>query len=202
MASRASGLSEYKGMCPLSTMMVNLPCLWGSVSQLPSSHLFIHRVPAKLSNGVLPHGGNPCRLQLLFVPESSLTYRWHQMVLNMSADASPALPIGGLYRYGAARSAIGLGPSRTQPGSRMDCRKPGWILDALLLLLVSTGWAIRSRPNHATAFPAPERTISFSIRSASNWTPFFRIVNMILSNLQAITISDCIFFNGFSARVV
>ncbi len=33
-------------------MMVNLPCLWGSVSQLPSSHLFIHRVPTKLSNGI------------------------------------------------------------------------------------------------------------------------------------------------------
>ena len=168
MANRASGLSEYKGMCPLSTMMVNLPCLWGSVSQLPSSHLFIHRVPAKLSNGVMLHGENPCRLQLLFVSESSLTYRWYQMVLNMSADASPALSCGGLYRYGATRSAIGLGPSGTQPGSRMDCRKPGWIPNGLLLLLVSTGWAIRSRPNHATAFPASERTISFSIRSASN----------------------------------
>ena len=81
-------------------MMVNLPCLWGSVSQLPSSHLFIHRVPTKLSNGVMLHGENPCRLQLLFVPESSLTYRWHQMVLNMSADASPALSGGGLYRSG------------------------------------------------------------------------------------------------------
>ena len=167
MASRASGLSEYKGMCPLSTMMVNLPCLWGSVSQLPSSHLFIHRVPAKLSNGVMPHGGNPCRLQLLFLPESSLTYRRHQMVLNMSADASPALSGGGLYRYEAALSAVGLDPSRTQPGSRTDCRKPGWILNSLLLL-VPTGWTICSRPNHATAFPASGRTISFSIRSASN----------------------------------
>ena len=201
MASRASGLSEYKGLCPLSTMMVNLPCLWGSVSQLPSSHLFIHRVPAKLSNGVMPHGGNPCRLQLLFVPESSLTCRWHQMVLNMSADASPALSGGSLYLRGAAYSAVGLGSSRTQPGSRTDCRKPGWILNGLLLM-ASTGWTTRSRPNHATAFPASGRTISFSIRSASNGTPFFRITKMILRSLQAITISDCIFFSGFSARVV
>ena len=81
-------------------MMVNLPCLWGSVSQLPSSHLSIHRVPAKLLNGVMLHGKYPCRLQLLFVPESSLTYRWHQMVLNMSADASPALSGGSLYLSG------------------------------------------------------------------------------------------------------
>ena len=58
---------NIKACPPLSTMMVNLPCLWGSVSQLPSSHLFIHRVPAKLSNGVMLHGRNPCRLQLLFV---------------------------------------------------------------------------------------------------------------------------------------
>ena len=135
MASRASVLSEYKGLYPLSTMMVNLPCLWGSVSQLPSSHLFIHRVPAKLLNGVMLHGGNPCRLQLLFVPGSSLTYRWNQMVLNMSADASPALSGGSRYRYGAPRSAMGLGPSRTQPCSRTVRRKPGWILDGLLLII-------------------------------------------------------------------
>lgn len=43
---------NIKACPPLSTMMVNLPCLWGSVSQLPSSHLFIHRVPAKLLRGV------------------------------------------------------------------------------------------------------------------------------------------------------
>ena len=100
---------NIKACPPLSTMMVNLPCLWGSESQLPSFHLFIHRVPAKLSNGVMLHGRNPCRLQLLFVPESSLTYRWHQMALNISADASPALSGGGLYRCGANRSAMGLG---------------------------------------------------------------------------------------------
>ena len=41
-----------KAVFPLSAMMVNLPCLKGSLSQLPSSHLFIHRVPAKLLGGV------------------------------------------------------------------------------------------------------------------------------------------------------
>ena len=39
----------------------------GIVSQLPSSHLFIHRVPAKLLGGVMPHGENRRRLQLLFL---------------------------------------------------------------------------------------------------------------------------------------
>ena len=39
----------------------------GIVSQLPSFHLFIHRVLTKLSDEVLPHGVNYCQLQLLFV---------------------------------------------------------------------------------------------------------------------------------------
>ena len=55
-----------------STMAVNLPWLWGSVSQPPSSHLSIHRVPAKLSNEFMPHGVNSCWLRLLFVLESLL----------------------------------------------------------------------------------------------------------------------------------
>ena len=41
----------------------------GIVSQLPSSHLSIHRVPAKLLAGVMPHGVNCHWLQLLFFPE-------------------------------------------------------------------------------------------------------------------------------------
>lgn len=39
----------------------------GIMSQLPSSHLFIHRVLAKLSNRVVPYGVNYRKLQLLFV---------------------------------------------------------------------------------------------------------------------------------------
>ena len=39
----------------------------GIAYQLPSSHLFIHRVTAKLSNRVMPYGVNYCRLQLLFI---------------------------------------------------------------------------------------------------------------------------------------
>lgn len=39
----------------------------GIVFQLPSSHLSIHRVSAKLSNRVMPYRENYCKLQLLFV---------------------------------------------------------------------------------------------------------------------------------------
>lgn len=39
----------------------------GIVYQLPSSHLLIHWVLAKLSNRVMPYGENYCKLQLLFV---------------------------------------------------------------------------------------------------------------------------------------
>ena len=45
----------------------------GILSQLPSSHLSIHRVPAKLTNRVMPYGENSCRLRLLFVVGSLLT---------------------------------------------------------------------------------------------------------------------------------
>ena len=47
----------------------------GLVAQLPSSHLFIHRVLTKLSYEVVPHGVNFCQLQLLFV--LTLTDQFH-----------------------------------------------------------------------------------------------------------------------------
>ena len=39
----------------------------GIMSQLPSSHLSIHRVLTKLSNGIASHGVNYCQLQLLYL---------------------------------------------------------------------------------------------------------------------------------------
>ena len=76
-----------KAVFPLSAMMVNLPCLKGSSSQLPSSHLFIHRVPAKLLGGVsapwckfLPATALVCRFEfpnppLVFVGAESFSGR-------------------------------------------------------------------------------------------------------------------------------
>ena len=62
-------------------MAMNLPCLMGSHSQLPSSHLSIHRVPAKLAYRVMLHGEYSCRLQLLFAywivtDQASLRQHW------------------------------------------------------------------------------------------------------------------------------
>ena len=146
---------------------------------------------------------NPCRLQLLFVPESSLTYRWHQMVLNMSADASPALSGGGLYRSEVICSAMGLDLPESSPAPEQVAGNPAGFWNDFYYCWSLPGRQARiPRPNYTVAFPVSGRTISFSIRSASNWTPFFRIVNMILSNLQAITISDCIFFSGLIGLVV
>ena len=121
-------------------MMVNLPCLKGSVSQLPSYHLFIHRVPTKLSNGVMLHGVDFCRLQLLFVPESSLTNRWHQMVLNMSADAMPALSGGGLYRCGAIKSRFWIYPPESSPISGRCIGNPVGFWKALTKQSLSFEW--------------------------------------------------------------
>ena len=61
----------------------------GIVSQLPSSHLLIHRVLAKLSNRVMPYGENYCKLQLLFI------FRFYRPTVSTrygdSVDASPCL---------------------------------------------------------------------------------------------------------------
>ena len=64
----------------------------GIVSQLPSSHLSIHRVPAKLLDGVVPHGKNRCRLQLLFFCLIVTDLPSTVMVLIYSVDATPLQP--------------------------------------------------------------------------------------------------------------
>ena len=67
----------------------------GIVSQLPSSHLLIHRVLAKLSNRVMPYGENYCRLQLLFV--SDLT----DLFVPQGTDIQWTLPLFPLVGPGA-----------------------------------------------------------------------------------------------------
>ena len=195
-------MSEYKGLCssvnydgePSVPMGISVPTSFVPPVHTPSASEAFERSLAPRSKSL---------------PATALVCTWIITDLPLASDG--AEHVSGCFASFIRRQSVslqssslccGLGPSRTQPGSRSVRRKPGWILDGLLLLLVSTGWAIRFRPDHAIAFPASGRTMSFSIRSASNWTPFFRIANMILSNLQAITISDCIFFSGFSVRVV
>ena len=62
----------------------------GIVYQLPSYHLLIHWVPTKLSNRVMPYGGNFCRLQLLFVFDFTDHSRFAGY--GYSVDASPCFP--------------------------------------------------------------------------------------------------------------
>lgn len=63
----------------------------GIVSQLPSSHLSIHRVLAKLSDGIISHGVNYCQLQFLFL--WIITAPFPVWRCSLSADA---LPLGAL----------------------------------------------------------------------------------------------------------
>ena len=64
----------------------------GIVSQLPSSHLSIHRVPAKLLNRVMPYGVNSCRLRLLFVVGSLLTGLLQAVLINQWTHFRFVLP--------------------------------------------------------------------------------------------------------------
>ena len=67
----------------------------GIVFQLPSSHLFIHWVPTKLSIRVMPYGGNSCQLQLLFLFDSYRPAQSHGNLL-IQWTRSSMLPSVGL----------------------------------------------------------------------------------------------------------
>lgn len=69
-------------MYPLPSMVVNLPCLTGSLSQLPSFCISIIRVSAQLLHRIVSSGDYSCRLlaHSLFV---LLTLLWQQ---HFSAD--------------------------------------------------------------------------------------------------------------------
>lgn len=60
----------------------------GIMTQLPSSHLSIHRVPAKFSNGVMPHGEYYRWLRLFFVVELLLT----RLPFNCTDKSASAMP--------------------------------------------------------------------------------------------------------------
>ena len=98
---------------PLSAMVVNLPCLWGSVSQLPSSHLSIHRVPTKLVNGI----NVPWRKLLL---ATAPVYEWiitrhASLCLEAGEPADATTPVGSAGLLPAVFAATFGFPSRTLP---------------------------------------------------------------------------------------
>jgi hypothetical protein len=65
----------------------------GIVSQLPSYHLSIHRVPAKLADRVMPYGNFFCWLQLLFVIWFSTDLASFATYLLMDAGIATNLPV-------------------------------------------------------------------------------------------------------------
>lgn len=166
----------------------------GIVSQLPSSHLSIHRVPAKLSNGVLPHGEYHCWLRLLFALELLLT--WH--------------PFGSTVKF------VDAMPPLSCLASCYGCRKPRAIVYRFLLqnpaqlpfLKRPFGRALEEWILYpellyaACSVTCPGCLMSFCIFTGSYFWPVLRIVKITRRSLQAITISDCIFLSGLSVLVV
>lgn len=97
------------------------------VSQLPSFHLFIHRVPTKLLNGIVSHGENYRWLQLLFL--DILLTSFPLGGAGFPADAMPPLvPIGLVADVALKCHIIFRFFSRTLSGSRSR-RKPGKALE-------------------------------------------------------------------------
>ena len=78
----------------------------GIVYQLPSSHLLIHRVPAKLSNRVMPYGKNYCQLQLLFLCLIVTDLHSPVVVLIYSVDAIPFQVLVGLLQMQSVPDSI------------------------------------------------------------------------------------------------
>ena len=168
----------------------------GIVSQLPSSHLSIHRVPVKLLDGVKPHGENQYRLQLLFLLELLQTsLHLLSAILILSVDAIPPTP--GLLVISNAASlrhclrVLFPDPCPADKRSALSVRQGSGRCVALLC------------DSYATFdTKCSGRLMSRSIFPGSYLCPVFSMVKIILRILHAITISDCIFFSGLLGRVV
>lgn len=84
----------------------------------PSSHLSIHRVPAKLSNKGMPYRGNYCKLQLLFF----FWFYWptHSAEYGYSVDAPlVSFPLGFELMQYLSHSIVIWFLSKTRPDFRI-----------------------------------------------------------------------------------
>jgi len=159
--------------------------------QLPSSHLFIHRVPAKLSNRVMPYGENFCQLQLLFVL-ILLTYSLFKVLIisgRFTLLRSVDHVVDAVFLLHHYRISF-QNPARFQ-----NTLEPSKVLDLCFYQSSSFTYA-------ASTSCLLGRLMSINIFFGSYLTPLVRMVYITLSTLQAMTISDCIFFSGFSDLVV
>ena len=144
----------------------------------------------------MPHGKKRCRLQLLFLCLIVTDLHSPVVVLIYSVDANHLRFLLVFCRCSPFRTPSFTGfcsrtlsslrclPSVTRQSSGV-CYLYIFVSYAAIGACASTG-----------------RLISFNCFCGSYVVPVFRIVWITLSILQAITISDCIFFNGLLGRVV
>ncbi len=174
-------------------MMVNLPCLMGSCPNFLRPTCSYTECWLSFLTGSCPTEWTPASYSSYFLdsywPTSPRMVRiiqwmqhhlWHRLALIRMQLLSSSIITGFL--------------SRTLPGirSRRSPARP-WNLHCLYLSF---------RYAAVAAACSVSRRMSFSIFSGSYFVPFFKIAKNILRSLHAITINDCIFFNGFLALPV
>ena len=178
-----------KAIIPLFNYDVEPSVSNGILYQLPSSHLFIHWVPTKLSNRVMPYGVNYRQLQLLFVFDSyrpTAFFKKTDFQWTLSFVSSVGL-VGDAVHFTLHPGFL----SRTLPDFRYFLQSG----KALEYMIQSCSYATCTDCSFGL-------TISLNIFFGSYVIPFVRIAKITLSILQAITINDCNFFSGLSFRVV
>ncbi len=192
-------------MCALIAIAANLPCLMESCSNFLRPACPYTGCRLSSLTGSEPHGEHSCQLRLLFFLfidcyQPCLIFNGTDSVSGCctifrhrpasDVDAAAATPsLTGFYPRTLADPCIGADSCQDSGTVYMD-----YVLSVLLMSCLHI---------YATAsFPAAGCFISFIIFSGSYSVPCFRIAKNTLRILQAITISDCIFFNGLSALVV
>ena len=165
----------------------------GIVSQLPSSHLFIHRVPTKLNYGVVPQGVNSAGYSSCFywlLPTGLGLDR-----AEMISRRIPTIPSIGFVTDERISALHRFRVSFQNPARHMKysiCPARLWIDHSFCFRF----------PYAAVFCCKAGYLISFNNLAESYFTPVVSILYITRRILHAITISDCIFFNGFSALVV
>ena len=166
-------------------MLMNLPCLMASCANFLRPICLYTECLLSFQTGSCPYGENYCQLQLLFV------------LIVTDLPLLQHLPCFISWSWcwcSALHTPSGLWVSFPEP-----CPNPDklwiparvWICNAVL----SSTYA-------ACGIDWSGLTMSPNSFFGSYVVPFVRIVKITLSILQAITMSDCIFFSGFCFLVV
>ena len=177
-------------------MMMNLPCLWGSCPN------FLRPIYHTLSASQAPRRGHAPRWKPM--PATALVFVFN-LLLTCIRLSWYWFTQWTLYHYGLLLVFCRCSPFRT-PSFTGFCSRTLSSLRCLpsvtrqssgvCYLYIFVSYAAIG------ACASTGRLISFNCFCGSYVVPVFRIVWITLSILQAITISDCIFFNGLLGRVV